>query len=127
MENRLPLGVLYPIQMGPEGHFETAYYNIDNEKTKLSNLMQTVEGERNMQPNFGLGIHKYLFDFIDELIVPKIEEEIYNKVSFWVPNVVIVNLNVDVQSGPDRNHIYVDITFALSTNPLVEDNVTFVY
>ncbi len=49
----------YPIMKGNQGYFEQTFDTFDSERNKLINLISTWEGERVMQPKFGLGIQKY--------------------------------------------------------------------
>ena len=117
----------YPIESGQQGYFEQTFDSLTNEKVKLINLMNTIEGERIMQPSFGLGIHKYLFEQITPDISNKIETEIKKKIAYWLPNLVINKLYVDVLTDVDRNTINVEIDFSLENNPNDYDVVSFLF
>ena len=121
------LGMNYPIESGQQGYFEQTFDSLTNEKVKLINLMNTIEGERIMQPSFGLGIHKYLFEQITPDISNKIETEIKKKIAYWLPNLVINKLYVDVLTDVDRNTINVEIDFSLENNPNDYDVVSFLF
>ncbi len=121
------LGMNYPIRGGQQGYFEQTFESLDNEKVKLKNLMNTIEGERYMQPNFGLGIHKYIFEQITNSHSTIIEDEIRKKIEFWLPNLIINNLYVDILTGVDNNTINVEIDFSLKNNPDDYDVVTFTF
>lgn len=121
------LGMNYPIQNGQQGYFEQTFESLENEKVKLKNLMNTIEGERYMQPSFGLGIHKYLFEQITPDVSNKIETEIRKKISYWLPNLIINNLYVDIVTDVDRNTINVEIDFSLKNNPTDYDVVSFTF
>jgi len=121
------LGMKYPIENSQQGYFEQTFDSLTNEKVKLRNLMRTVEGERYMQPSFGLAIYKYLFDQITEDIKRKIDIDIKNKITFWLPNLIINNLYIDIVSDVDRNRINIEIDFSLVSNPSEYDVVTFTF
>ncbi len=121
------LGVNYPIENGQQGYFEQTFESLDNEKVKLKNLMRTIEGERYMQPNFGLLIHKYLFQQMTPDIKSKVENDIRKKIQFWLPNLIINNLFVDIITDVDRNSMNVEIDFSLVNNPEDYDVVTFTF
>jgi len=121
------LGMKYPIENSRQGYFEQTFDSLTNEKVKLRNLMRTVEGERYMQPSFGLAIYKYLFDQITEDIKRKIDIDIKNKITFWLPNLIINNLYIDIVSDVDRNRINIEIDFSLVSNPSEYDVVTFTF
>jgi len=121
------LGMNYPIQNGQQGYFEQTFESLENEKVKLRNLMNTIEGERYMQPSFGLGLHKYLFEQITPELSKKIENEIRRKIDFWLPNLLINNLYIDITTGVDKNTINIEIDFSLKNNPNDYDVVSFIY
>ena len=121
------LGVNYPIENGQQGYFEQTFDSLDNEKVKLKNLMRTIEGERYMQPNFGLLIHKYLFQQLTPDLKSKVENDIRKKIQFWLPNLIINKLFVDVTTDVDRNNMQVEIDFSLVNNPEDYDVVTFTF
>jgi phage baseplate assembly protein W len=122
-----PLGMNYPIEKGQQGYFEQTFESLENEKVKLKNLMRTIEGERYMQPSFGLAIYKYLFQQITPDLQKKIENDIRKKVQFWLPNLLINNLYVDIKTDVDRNRVGVEIDFSLKNNPTDYDVVTFTF
>lgn len=121
------LGVNYPIEKGQQGYFEQTFDSLDNEKVKLKNLMRTIEGERYMQPNFGLLIHKYLFQQLTPDLKSKVENDIRKKIQFWLPNLIINKLFVDVTTDADRNNMQVEIDFSLVNSPDDYDVVTFTF
>lgn len=121
------LGMKYPIVSGQQGYFEQTYESMENEKTKLKNLMNTIEGERYMQPSFGLSLHKYLFEPITAIIQSKIETDVKRKIEFWLPNLIINDLLVDIVTDVDRNRINVSIDFSLKSIPSEYDVVTFTF
>ena len=121
------LGMNYPIEAGQQGYFEQTFESLENEKVKLKNLMNTIEGERYMQPSFGLGIHKYLFEQITPALSNKIETEIRKKISYWLPNLIINELYIDSLTDVDRNTINVEIDFSLKNDPNNYDVVSFIF
>lgn len=121
------LGMNYPIENGQQGYFEQTFESLQNEKIKLINLLKTTEGERYMQPSFGTALKKYLFEPITEDIRFKIENELKKKIAFWLPNLIINNLYIDIITNVDRNRIDVEIDFSLLNNPQDYDVVTFTF
>lgn len=122
-----PLGMNYPIEKGQQGYFEQTFESLENEKVKLKNLMRTIEGERYMQPSFGLAIYKYLFEQMTPDLKSKIENDIRRKVEFWLPNLTINNLYVDIITDVDRNTINIEIDFSLTNNKEDFDVVTLTF
>ena len=125
--NRQGLDMDYPITKGNMGYFQQTFDTFDSERNKLINLMSTLEGERVMQPKFGLGIEKYLFEQITSDLQSRLQSEIRSKVGFWLPNIQINDMTVDIVSGVDRNIVTIKIDFSLKANPSEFDVVTFTF
>jgi uncharacterized protein len=125
--NKQGIDMDYPINKGNMGYFQQTFDTFDSERNKLINLMSTREGERVMQPKFGLGIEKYLFEQITSDLSSRLQSEIRNKIGFWLPNLQINNLSVDIISGVDRNTVTITIDFSLKANPSAFDVVTFTF
>jgi phage baseplate assembly protein W len=121
------LGLNLPIQKGQQGYFEQTFDSFTNEKVKLINLFKTIEGERYMQPSFGLSLEKYLFEQITGDLSVKVDNEIRKKVKFWLPNIILNSLNIDIKSGVDRNTITVSTNFSISSNPDNYEVLTFLF
>ena len=119
------LGMNYPIIKGQNGYFEQIFDSFSNEKIKLINLFKTVEGERYLQPNFGLAVYKYLFEPQTAVLKSNIERDITKKVEFWLPDIIINKLDIDIISGVDKNEITITINFSVSKNPSNYDTLTF--
>jgi|TARA_A100001011_G_C14300359_1_gene840475 phage baseplate assembly protein W len=54
-------------------------------KQNFKNLLLTVPGERIMNPNFGVGLKKFLFENDNPLIYDSVAEQIYNQVNKYLP------------------------------------------
>lgn len=69
-------------------------------KSNLIHLLLTKKGSRFMLPGFGTNLHQYLFEPLDEITVSKIENEIYDAVEKYIPNlkvdkIIIMRLGED--------------------------------
>ena len=58
-------------------------------KQNFKNLLLTVPGERMMNPNFGVGLKKFLFENDNPLIYDSVAEQIYNQVNKYLPYIRI--------------------------------------
>jgi len=119
------LGLILPIGKGQQGYFEVAYDTLQNERYKIINLFKTMEGERFMQPNIGIGIHKYLFNQNSKLLETKLDQEIREKIKFFLPNIVIMELDINISNEDiDRNRINIFIKFRLKSGSKTYETVT---
>lgn len=127
MEDLKGLGINYPIKIGNQGPFQQTFFSLENERVKIIMLLNTIEGERFMQPTFGLNLHKFIFDPITSILKGQIEEHIKSKIKYWLPNVEILDLKINVTDNIDRNYISGQLTFGLKNSDYNYDVITFNY
>jgi phage baseplate assembly protein W len=65
-------------------------------RNSIFNLLTTVPGQRILNPEFGLGIQKYLFLQANERTARAIGNEILNGIVKYEPRIQIENINVAV-------------------------------
>jgi len=85
--------------------FNSAYTTKLQIKSNLMNLLMTNPGERFMNPRFGIGVRKFLFENIIN------EEELQNKiqdgVAKYIPGIQITNLVMGRQSMTTYPEIHI--------------------
>jgi len=113
------INIDYPIGKGNTGFFKQTFDTLSAVKSKINVLLRTMEGERPFNPNFGLGMHKYLFEPLTLELNSLIEGKIRDKIEQYIPEVEIVDLeiNSDFNNNIDHNELIIKISFALKTNP----------
>ena len=75
-------------------------------------ILGTAYGERPMRPEFGCGIHDYVFAPVDATTSGQIAYEVRASLERWEPRIELI----DVQVTPDRKDsgtLYVDITYSI--------------
>ena len=98
----------------------TGYVLIDDYvtlvKQNFKNLLLTVPGERMMNPNFGIGLRRFLFENDDPLVYDAVAERIYEQVKKYLPyiqiNDVIFNSSAADSSLPP-NTMYVRVEYKI--------------
>ena len=110
---------LLPLSRGTTFDYEYIRDLQDLVKQNLKNILLTIPGERVMDPDFGVGVSKYLFEnfgsFEGELI-----QSINSQVSKYAPFVTLRDVKL---SGDGENTLTVNLTYeipSLST----EDNLS---
>jgi phage baseplate assembly protein W len=58
-------------------------------RQNLKNLILTSPGERVMDPNFGVGIRRFLFENISPVLYQQAQNKIFEQVQFYMP---IINI-----------------------------------
>lgn len=121
------IGLSFPLGRSEVGMFKQTKTTLQQARHNLKNLLLTRRGERPMQPEFGSRLYSFLFEQIDEdQIRDKIEEEILNTTSVWLPYVNIVDIDVNF-SERDQNVISIKISFNISLNPDVIEQIALTF
>ena len=78
-----------------------------------------------MQPNFGCGIHEYIFHPLTQDIEANIRGSIEESVQIWLPYVKIED--VKSKRNPDTNQLFVTIIFSVRNNVNISDSIVLVF
>ena len=119
-----------PLSLSPQDGFYSLTKNfVENTKQNLKMIILTAPGERVMNPLFGVGLKKYLFEQFSDGLFKTIRADIVQQVSIHMPYVEIIDINFfnqnkDVIERPDAeaNVLAVEIKYAI-TNLNVFDNL----
>jgi len=118
-------GITLPVRRGDTGYFEQSFLSFDQARSNLINLLLTQQGERIMQPNFGTGLHKILFEQMDNDMESQLQEIITSSVNFWLPYINIEEIEVEMTDEmKDRNIAKMSIIFTVG-NDINTHQVTF--
>ena len=86
----------------------------EQSKTNLINVLLTEQGERIMQPNFGVGLKNFLFE-PKEHAIPKIRQRLEGQISRYMPfveiNKIRFNDNINPEFGDDSLVLSILIEF----------------
>jgi phage baseplate assembly protein W len=80
----------------------------------FKNLMLTSPGEKIMDPNFGVGLRRFLFEQLTSDEPKNIRGRIVSQVKRYLSYVTILNINI--QPEPDENRLGISISYQI--NPL---------
>lgn len=120
------LGLDIPMQMASQT-FAQNYDSVAQLKANVTLLLKTPQGERLAQPLFGTKLYKLLFEPNDDKLEEKIYNEINTAVSYWIPDLVISEINVEANDElKDKNQVDVKVSFN-SKRLNVGFNVDFSY
>jgi phage baseplate assembly protein W len=75
-------------------------------------ILGTSYGERPMRPEFGCGIHDYVFSPADAGTAGRIAYEVTISLERWEPRVDVVDVRVTPASA-DHSTLYVDIRYSV--------------
>jgi uncharacterized protein len=102
MTDLLGSGLAFPLQVDRLGGIAltTGEQDIDQ---AIELILSTAPGERPMRPEFGCGVHDFVFDTIDAATVGRLETEIRSALDRWEPRVEVQAVDFDLgQTGDGR-------------------------
>lgn len=105
------------------GVFNLSYDTNTQLKSNIINFLFTNQGERIMNPDFGAGVRKDLFEQITSKNVDDIKTGIEQSLSTFFPQVEMKSISVKV--SPDLNTISISLKYSvINTNLSNEINVS---
>jgi phage baseplate assembly protein W len=97
-------GVAFPLQVDRRGG--------------IALILSTAPGERPMRPEFGCGVHDFVFDSIDAMTVGKMEVAIRTALDRWEPRVRVEKVEFDL-SDVQAGRLIIDIGYRVrATNSM---------
>ena len=110
------IGLKLPLTQGGSSTFAQTKTIFEQAKYNIRNLLLTIPGERLGQPEFGSGLHEFVFEQMDIDFEDAIEASISNAIKTWLPYINIKNINFE-QGKVSENQININIDFGLSFEP----------
>ena len=111
MAEILGSGIAFPLQVDRRGGIALASDETDVDQA-IHLILSTAPGERPMRPEFGCGVHEFVFDTVDATTVARMEDEIRAALDRWEPRVEVVDVDFDL-AAVDRGELVITITYRL--------------
>jgi phage baseplate assembly protein W len=118
-DSSVAIGVNLPFS-GP-AVFISNYTTADATKNNLINFFLTNQGERYMNPLFGGGIKRFIFEQITTDNLDFLREDINDKISIYFPNIIVDDLTVS--GNMDSNQIKISLKYSI-LNTTSSDTIT---
>jgi phage baseplate assembly protein W len=75
-------------------------------------ILGTAYGERPMRPEFGCGIHDFVFAPADATTAGRIADEVRRSLERWEPRIDLAQVEVETV-GEDRSTLLIDIRYVI--------------
>jgi len=111
MAEILGSGIAFPLQVDRRGGIALAHDETDVDQA-IQLILGTAPGERPMRPEFGCGVHDFVFDTIDAGTVARMETEIRSALDRWEPRIEVTGVEFDLD-GVDRGELMINIEYHL--------------
>ena len=109
MADILGSGIAFPLQVDRRGGLALARDETDIDQA-IELILGTAPGERPMRPEFGCGVHDFVFDTIDAGTVARMETEIRGALDRWEPRVEVTDVQFDL-GGADTGQLVIQIDY----------------
>lgn len=95
--------------------FNLSYTTEEQSISNFINLLLTKDGERFMQPNFGVGLYYYIFEQNVIALNSILETKIRDQVAFWLPYISIDDIRISNLENKlqDENSLNIEIKFSV--------------
>ena len=100
MTDLLGSGLAFPLQVDRLGGIALASGEQDIDQA-IELILSTAPGERPMRPEFGCGVHDFVFDTIDAATVGRLETEIRSALDRWEPRIEVQTVDFDLDHMGD--------------------------
>ena len=93
-------------------------------KNSILNIICTMQGTRRMMPEFALGIHRMLFEPMDEMVAYRLGNDILAAIELWDDRVIIENININANF--DNNQYELTISYGIKGSPAETHTIDYI-
>tara|TARA_Y100000593_G_scaffold54477_1_gene101826 strand:- start:830 stop:1249 length:420 start_codon:yes stop_codon:yes gene_type:complete len=104
-DENVAIGVTFPFN--GNAVFNSSYTTKDQVKSNLLNVLLTDPGERVMEPTFGIGVKRLLFE--QNINEDDLKSRINDQVNVYIPEIEIINLTTKFIS--DDHTLFIRLTY----------------
>ncbi|MCP5049697.1 MAG: GPW/gp25 family protein [bacterium] len=87
----------FPLRADDEGRINMSGYEQDI-KEAIWLILSTSKGERVMRPDFGCGIHDYVFSVVDTSTLTLVESSVKEALTLWEPRIQLREVKVSSEA-----------------------------
>jgi len=106
MSNFLGSGWSFPPRFDPRSKRVAMVADIEDIEESLRILLATTPGERVMQPAYGCGLRRMVFETLNEQTLTAIKDRIRKAVLFFEPRIILLRIDANV---PDAREGRLDL------------------
>ena len=102
-------GWKFPVGIDSQGEIEKSKYEQDI-KEAIWIILSTAKGERVMRPDFGCGIHDFVFAAINTVNIGLIESSVREALTVWEPRIELKDVSVSTEKI-DKGQLLISIDY----------------
>lgn len=96
----LGVGWKFPVNIDINGKISMSEYETDI-KEAIMIILSTAKGERIMRPDFGCGIHNFVFSSMNTANISLIEDTVREALTLWEPRIELIKVEAKVDESPE--------------------------
>lgn len=104
-------GIGFPLRSDPTGGIALVADHVEIQEA-IRLVLATGYGERPMRPEFGCGIHDYVFAPVDATTAGRLAYEVRLSLERWEPRVDVVDVDVSYDDR-EPTTLYIDIRYRI--------------
>jgi phage baseplate assembly protein W len=113
-ENFVGSGWAFPLRTDPTGSIALVARERELEES-IQLVLATAPGERPMRPEFGCGIHDFVFAPADAETAGRLAYEVRSALARWEPRIEVNDVVVTIDLE-DRGLLYIDVHYSVATS-----------
>ena len=106
-------GWRFPVNVDAQGEIHMSEYEQDI-KEAIWIILTTSKGERVMRPDFGCGIHDYVFSVINTTTLGLIESSVREGLVLWEPRIEVIAVGISTEAA-NEGKLLVSIDYRVRT------------
>jgi uncharacterized protein len=105
----LGIGWKFPASVDSKGKIAMSEYETDI-KEAIKIILGTAKGERVMRPDFGCGIHDFVFSPINKATLSLVENTVREGLTNWEPRIELIKVEA-IDEASDEGKLLVSIDY----------------
>ena len=98
--NFLGAGLAFPVNVNDAGNFRISQYEKSIAES-INIILGTSKGERVMRPDFGCGIHAFVFSVINTATLTLIENSVKEALTLWEPRINLRKVEISTEEAAE--------------------------
>jgi phage baseplate assembly protein W len=119
-------GLAFPLRVDARGGVALSHEDEDVREA-IAVILGTAPGERPMRPEFGCGIHDYVFESVDAYLVGRLAQEVRQALDRWEPRVDVLEVELSIEPNAEGGRVnelvVIDISYRLRSTSDVRNLV----
>lgn len=101
-------GWAFPLRLSADGEIALSAYE-DDVREAVRIILGTIQGERQMRPDFGSGLHALVFEPLNTTTMALVRHRVEESLIIWEPR--IDHITVQITAEPTRGRLLIDIRY----------------